>query len=47
MTEQMTDRTVQEPLFKRPELEDKEIITAYFDRSPRRSCERTFVNVCR
>ena len=45
MTEQMTDRTVQEPLFKRPELEDKEIITAYFDRSPSRSCERTFVNV--
>ena len=45
MTEQMTDRTAQEPLFKRPELEDKEIITAYFDKSPSRSCERTFVNV--
>lgn len=31
--------------FKRPELEDKEIITSYFDKAPSRSCERTFVNV--
>ena len=45
MTEQTTDRTAMEPVFKRPELEDKEIITAYFDRAPSRSCERTFVNV--
>ena len=34
-----------EPEFKRPELEDKEIITSYFHKSPSRSCERTFVNV--
>lgn len=34
-----------EPVFKRPELEDKEIITSYFHKSPSRSCERTFVNV--
>ena len=34
-----------EPIFKRPELEDKEIITSYFHKSPSRSCERTFVNV--
>lgn len=34
-----------EPVFKRPELEDKEIITSYFEKSPSRSCERTFVNV--
>lgn len=31
--------------FKRPELEDREIITAYFEDAPSRSCERTFVNV--
>ena len=31
--------------FKRPELEDKEIITSYFEKAPSRSCERTFVNV--
>ena len=31
--------------FKRPELEDKEIISSYFAKSPSRSCERTFVNV--
>lgn len=31
--------------FKRAELEDKEIITGYFERYPSRSCERTFVNV--
>lgn len=34
-----------EPEFKRPELEDKEIITKYFREAPSRSCERTFVNV--
>lgn len=34
-----------EPVFKRPELEDREIITEYFRKSPSRSCERTFVNV--
>lgn len=43
MTE-MTD-TAAGPVFKRPELEDKEIITPYFEKSPSRSCERTFVNV--
>ena len=31
--------------FKRPELEDKDIITSYFEKAPSRSCERTFVNV--
>nr|WP_294490570.1 phosphatidylglycerol lysyltransferase domain-containing protein [uncultured Mediterraneibacter sp.] len=34
-----------EPEFKRPELEDKELISRYFELSPSRSCERTFVNV--
>ena len=34
-----------EPVFKRPELENSEIITKYFLKSPSRSCERTFVNV--
>ena len=34
-----------EPEFKRPELEDREIITSYFEKSPSRSCERSFVNV--
>lgn len=34
-----------EPVFKRPELVDKEIIDHYFRQSPSRSCERTFVNV--
>lgn len=34
-----------EILFKRPELEDREIIRAYFCKSPSRSCERTFSNV--
>ena len=34
-----------EPIFKRPELEDKEVITPYFLKAPSRSCERTFVNV--
>lgn len=31
--------------FKRPQLEDKEIITGYFRHHTSRSCERTFVNV--
>lgn len=33
-----------EPVFRRPELEDKEIISSYFIKAPSRSCERTFVN---
>ena len=36
---------MKEPEFKRPELEDKEVITSYFRQAPSRSCERTFVNV--
>ncbi len=31
--------------FKRPEFEDKELLTKYFRDYPSRSCERTFVNV--
>lgn len=31
--------------FKRPELEDKEIISTHFNQAPSRSCERTFCNV--
>lgn len=31
--------------FKRPQLEDKEVLTTYFRKYPSRSCERTFVNV--
>lgn len=31
--------------FKRPELEDKELISSYFKKYQSRSCERTFVNV--
>lgn len=31
--------------FKRPGLEDKEVIAHYFEAYPSRSCERTFVNV--
>lgn len=31
--------------FKRPQLEDKEIISGYFNHHTSRSCERTFVNV--
>ena len=30
-------------IFKRTELEDKKIMTKYFDEHPSRSCERTFV----
>lgn len=36
---------MEEIAFKRPELEDKEIISSYFIRFPSRSCERTFANV--
>ena len=36
---------MEEPLFKRPELEDKDLISGYFHLAPCRSCERTFVNV--
>ena len=36
---------MEEILFKRPELKDQEIITFYFEKSPSRSCERTFANV--
>ena len=28
-----------EPTFKRPELEDKEIISSYFEKAQSRSCE--------
>ena len=31
--------------FKRPELEDRDLINFYFPKAPGRSCERTFVNV--
>lgn len=31
--------------FKRPELEDKSVIDAYFAKAPSRSCERTFANI--
>lgn len=31
--------------FKRPELEDKDLVNHYFFEAPGRSCERTFVNV--
>ena len=31
--------------FKRAELEDKEIISHYFNHHTSRSCERTFANV--
>ncbi len=31
--------------FKRPQLEDKEVISHYFKHHTSRSCERTFVNV--
>lgn len=32
-------------IYKKPELEDKELISSYFRRHTSRSCERTFVNV--
>ncbi|MEG0109402.1 MAG: phosphatidylglycerol lysyltransferase domain-containing protein, partial [Lachnospiraceae bacterium] len=31
--------------FKRPMLEDQELLETYFKKFPSRSCERTFVNV--
>ena len=31
--------------FKRPELEDKDLVNHYFFEASGRSCERTFVNV--
>ena len=31
--------------FKKTELEDRDIITSYFEKAPSRSCERTFANV--
>lgn len=34
-----------EIIFKRPELEDRELISSYFAKAPSRSCERTFANV--
>lgn len=36
---------MEEIIFKRPLMEDKEIIDGYFKAYPSRSCERTFVNV--
>ncbi|MCC2253786.1 phosphatidylglycerol lysyltransferase domain-containing protein [Ruminococcus sp. CLA-AA-H200] len=33
-----------EPDFKRPELEDRDLISSYFKQAPSRSCERSFVN---
>lgn len=36
---------MKEIMFKRPELEDKEVISSYFEEAPSRSCERTFANV--
>lgn len=36
---------MQEIQFRRPELEDRDIIHSYFKRYPSRNCERTFVNV--
>lgn len=36
---------MEEIIFKRPELEDREIITSYFNKAPSKSCERTFCNV--
>lgn len=36
---------MERPEFKRPELEDKELIQSWLDRYPSRSCDRTFSNV--
>ena len=36
---------MEEIIFRRPALEDQELIRSYFDKAPSRSCERTFVNV--
>ena len=39
---------MEEIQFKRPEIEDRELIESYFRKYPSRSCERTFVNdICR
>lgn len=38
-------KSMAEIAFKRPELEDQEIIRSYFEKAPSRSCERTFANV--
>lgn len=36
---------MQDIQFKRPEMEDRELIDSFFKKYPSRSCERTFVNV--
>lgn len=36
---------MEEIIFRRPALEDQELIRSYFDKAPSRSCERTFVDV--
>ncbi|MDD2978551.1 MAG: phosphatidylglycerol lysyltransferase domain-containing protein [Hespellia sp.] len=36
---------MEEVIFKRPELEDRELIESYFAKAPSRSCDRNFVNV--
>lgn len=36
---------MEEIQFKKPQLEDKELLTEYFRRYPSRSCDRTFANV--
>lgn len=36
---------MEEIQFKKPEMEDKELIHSYFKQYPSRSCEKTFVNV--
>lgn len=36
---------MEEIQFKRPELEDRELIHSYFKKYPSRSCEKTFVNL--
>ena len=33
---------MEEIIFRRPALEDQELIRSYFDKAPSRSCERTF-----
>ena len=35
---------MEEIIFRRPALEDQELIRSYFDKAPSRSCERTFVD---
>ena len=36
---------MEEIIFRRPALEDQELIRSYFGKAPSRSCERTFVDV--